>query len=125
MSLGHHIFSKGRWRKARFLQLPRKTITISVLPSNYRQFGRKCPDVLPTEIDSLTNSGAQADLWSLSEFLSTGFTTDDLIPVSIALVAANKSPISVDGAIVARMKCQSTDGWDQHCATMVYISKQA
>ena len=56
--------------------------------------------------------------------LRAGFTHDDLIPVSMNLVAANKSPITIAGAIVIHLQGKSQSK-EKMCATMVYVSKQA
>ena len=52
----------------------------------------------------MTDSGAQSCLWSLNGFLSAGFTKADLLPVYLELVAANKSPIKIAGAIIVRLQ---------------------
>ena len=49
----------------------------------------------------------------------------DLIPVTLGLSAANKSPIKVSGAIIANLHGTSADGNDISCATMVYVSPSA
>ena len=46
---------------------------------------------------------------------------EDLIPVSLGLNAANKSPIKIDGAILVRLKV-AVNKKEFTCATMVYIS---
>ena len=123
--LDHSVFSKGQWRRSRFMDHPKVQLELSVLPSDYHHFRRKCPSVSPTTIMALADSGAQSCLWSLQEFLAAGFTTKDLIPMSIDLVAANKSPISIEGGIIVRLHATASDGNEHTCATMVYISKQA
>ena len=40
----------------------------------------------------------------MNGFLSAGFTKADLLPVSIELLAANKSPINIAGAIIVRLQ---------------------
>lgn len=61
----------------------------------------------------------------MNEFESCGFTKDDLIPIDISLMAANKSSITVEGTARVRLEGIAPDGSKQSCATMVYISKQA
>ena len=100
-------------------------LELSVLPSDYHNFRHKCPSVSPTTIMALADSGAQSCLCSLQEFIAAGFTTKDLIPMSIDLGAANKSPISIEGGIIVRLHVTASDGNEHTCATMVYISKQA
>ena len=50
----------------------------------------------PKTTTAMADSGPQSCLWLMNDFLAAGFSQDDLIPVSIDLVAANKSPITVD-----------------------------
>eukprot|EP00111_Clytia_hemisphaerica_P020937 TCONS_00061733-protein len=123
--LPHNIFSKGQWRKSRFKEHPRVELLLSVLSSDYKQFGKRCPSIAPSKIMALADTGAQSCLWSMDEFESLGFTKDDLIPVSINLMAANKSPIKVEGAARVRLEGTAYDGSKRLCATMVYISRQA
>ena len=51
--LAHHIFTKGEWKKARFLNHPKIELTISVNASDYRDFGRRCPMIKSTTISAL------------------------------------------------------------------------
>ena len=48
-----------------------------------------------------------------------------MIPVNVNLMAANKSPITVEGAACVRLEGVASDGSEQSCSTMVYISRQA
>ena len=52
----------------------------------------------------MEDTRAQSCLWSMTGFLAAGFTPSDLIPVSLDLVAANKSPIKIAGAIILRLQ---------------------
>ena len=84
-----------------------------------------CPNVNPVTISAMADTGAQSCLWSMDAFLAAGFLLSDLIPVKIDLVAANKSPIRIEGAIVVRLSADGADVITRSCATMVYISRQA
>ena len=121
----HSIFTKGQWRKSKFKDHPRVELLLSVLSSDYKQFSKRCPNVAPTRITALADTGAQSCLWSLKEFESLGFLKNDLIPVNVNLMAANKSPITVEGAACVRLEGVASDGSKQSCSTMVYISRQA
>ena len=102
----HHIFTKGQWRRA-----------------DYQAFRRSCPTVAQTVITAMADTGAQSCLWSMTGLLAAGFTPSDLISVSIDLVAANKSPIKIAGAIILRLQGYSPDSEPFSCATMVYVSE--
>ena len=121
----HHVFSKGQWRRARFLNHPEIKLSVSATKNDYLAFGRKCPDVAPTIISAMADSGAQSCLWSLNDFYAAGFSKKHLIPVNMDLVAANKSPIKIDGAVLLRLNGLSSNGMQLSCACMTYISQQA
>ena len=126
VKLTHHIFKTGEWRKAQFLHHPKIDLTISVSASDYRDFGRDCSCIKPSKVSVMTDSGAQSCLWSMNGFLSAGFTKADLLPVSIELLAANKSPINIAGAIIVRLQgYHKARGKKFSCASMVYVSEDA
>ena len=121
VKLTHHIFKTGEWRKAQFLNHPKIYLTISVSASDYRDFGRDCPCIKPSKVSVMTDSGAQSCLWSMNGFLSAGFTKADLLPVSIELLAANKSPINIAGAIIVRLQGYHTTGIPQGALQEVFL----
>ena len=94
----HHIFTKHGWRRAKFLSHPEIHLSVSAIKGDYRQFGAKCSDVPTSSINAKADSGAQSCLWSLHDFYAAGFSQEHLLPVNMNLVAANKSPIKIDGA---------------------------
>ena len=61
----------------------------------------------------------------MKDCLEAGFRKEDLVPVSLALSAANKSPIKIAGAVIARLKATLPDGRETSCATMIYVSPSA
>ena len=98
---------------------------MSVNHSDYQAFGRRCPTTAPTTITAMADTGAQSCLWSRDGFLAAGFSKEDLLPVHVDLVAANKSPITIDGAIIVRLQEIPLSDDKNSCATMVYVSKSA
>ena len=111
--LPHHIFNKGEWRRARITDHPQVPLK-RALDSHPNGF---------VNINGITDTGSQSDLWSLDEFLSAGFSMDDLSPVSLSLNAANKSPITIHGAFFARFEGCSHNGDRVSCRSMVYVSR--
>ena len=85
----------------------------------------KCPRFTRLCQKALTDSGAQSNLWSYEECIAAGFQHQDLIPVSLDLEAANKSPIKIEGALFIRLSGKSPSGKKISCAAMVYVSCQA
>ena len=126
VNLFHHIFTAGQWKTARFQDHPRVNLTVSTNEADYLAFGRKNTPIKPLILSAMVDSGAQSCLWSLKDFLSAGFAESDLLQVSVDLVAANRSPISVAGAIILRLQgCAKDSDKEYTCASMVYVSKDA
>jgi hypothetical protein len=73
-------------------------------------------------ISAIADTGAQSDLWSLEVFLACGFSRDDLRPVNLSLSAANRSPISIEGAFFARFSTAPSDSGVTSCGSIVYVS---
>ena len=121
--LAHHIFTKGAWRRARLRDHPRVPITISLSDSsplgkaNHAGKQRAMADV-----SAIADTGAQSDLWSLSDYLACGFSKADLHPIHMSLAAANRSPITIEGAFFATLSTPSDSGISTTCHSMVYVS---
>lgn len=113
ITLNHHIFSKGEWRKARLRDHPSTQLSIT---------NDLCPSIT-TNVHALADSGAQSDVWSREEFLRAGFTTDQLHPVKLSLNAANKSCIHIDGAFFGTISGSTKDGATLSTKSMIYVSK--
>ena len=122
-NLGHHIFTKGEWRRAQLADHPRVLFSISVdQPAGTREHHRDRDKQNPTEVSAIADTGAQSDLWSLEAFPASGFSRADLHPVNLSLAAANRSPIAIDGAFLARLTTNSRSGKVSSCRSMVYVS---
>ena len=61
----------------------------------------------------------------MTDFLLAGFSKDDMLSMSLDLVAANKSHILIADVIILQLQGKSTQGMTNSCATMVCISKDA
>ncbi len=121
-TLNHHVFTKGAWRRARLRDHPKVTISISMDTLPERNSLKKNL-AITANVQAVADSGAQSDLWSLADYLSHGFTQDALTPVSLDLSAANRSPISIEGAFFAHIETQDQQGKVAKCRSMVYVSK--
>ena len=121
--LDHHIFSKGEWKRARLRDHPRLPITISLSrPGGTDSSNFTTSSDIHAEVSAIADTGAQSDLWSLSDFIACGFSREQLHPISLSLSAANRSPISIEGAFFARLATQSSSGNITACHSMVYVS---
>eukprot|EP00794_Sanderia_malayensis_P000859 gene859-151_t len=115
----HHIFTKGGWRRARPRDHPRLPITISLdQPTTIADKHHR----IQVTTTAIADTGAQSDLWSLDEYLSCGFLRDDLTPVKLSLAAANRSPISLEGAFFAKLSVTLRNGQTTSSRSMVYVS---
>ena len=102
---------------------PRVPITISIDTSaqaRYRTPNRT--SITHAEVSAIADTGAQSDLWSMTDFLACGFSRDDLLPVRVGLSAANRSPISIKGAFFAKLTTKLHNGEVTSCRSMVYVS---
>ena len=61
-------------------------------------------------------------LWGLLNFYRAGFKDSDLIPVKRTMVAANKEPINISGAILLRVSGKDNLGDTYTAAVMAYVS---
>ena len=121
VTLDHHVFSKGEWRRARLREHPTVPITVS-LDSKSRSSRPAHASSTQAEVLAIADTGAQSDLWSLSEFLACGFSQEDLVPVRLGLSAANRSPIAIIGAFFAQLSTNNRVGGTTSCRSMVYVS---
>lgn len=109
----HRIFTKGEWRRAQVTAHPTINLLLALnkRPSEF------------VSLEAIADTGAQSNLWSLDQFLSSGFKMSDLSPASLSLNAANKSPIRIDGVFHAHIKGASATRNTPACQSMVYVSR--
>lgn len=120
--LDHHIFTAGEWKKAKLRDHPRVPITITVAaPPEQDHLG----PIRQAQTLAIADTGAQSDLWSLSEFLASGFSTKILSPVKLNLTAANSSGITIEGAFFANIQTNFGKKNAKSCQSMIYVSKVA
>ena len=122
--INHHIFDPMRktWRS----QDPQPQPTIRVKVFTRREdslfFGKQCPSVPVSFLDAITDTGAQSCLMGSKLFYRCGFKKRDLIPVKNKMVAANREPITILGAICLRISGSSETNCKTEAAALVYIS---
>ena len=122
--LDHHIFmSQDGWRKAESMDHPTLRLRLTTDKRDYQIFGGQCPDVSPSWVTAVTDTGAQSCLWSLQDFYRCGFKDSDLIPVRRSMVAANSEEIVIVGAVFLRLSgTDETTGTTYTAAVMAYVS---
>ena len=117
----HHIFTKGAWRRARLRDHPKVAVSIS-MDTTPRQHGPIPNPTVTADVSAVADSGAQSDLWSLTDYLAHGFPRDALAPVTLGLSAANRSPISIEGGFFARIVTRNRQDKVATCRSMIYVS---
>ena len=80
---------------------------IDILCINSSPYRSALASYAHAEVSAIADSGAQSDLWSLADFLACVFSRDDLVPVSLGLSAANRSPILIEGAFYVSSSVQA------------------
>ena len=121
-TLDHHIYTSRGWSKVSSLNHPKLRVRITTDKDDYAKMGFRQPIISPKYLDVVTDSGAQSCLWSRKEFLSSGFSVKDLIPVRHTMRAANCVSIAIDGAVLLRLSGTSSEGESFEAAVMVYVS---
>ena len=73
-------------------------------------------------IKAVADSGAMSNLWSMKQYLSSGFKAADLQKVRTNIVAANKNRINIVGAFEAVITGQTPTGSNLLSRSLVYVS---
>ena len=73
-------------------------------------------------VSALTGTGAQSNLWGWKDFQDAGFGKNALIPVSITICAANKTPVNILGAFKATISGISPKNKVISCNGIIYVS---
>ena len=119
-TVDHHVFTEGEWKKARPRSYPRIPVAISMASSHRSEFS---VPVMQAYTVAIADTGAQSDLWALSDFLANGFSTEILSPVRLDLTSANSTEISIEGAFFAKIETNFEDKMVTSCYSMIYVSK--
>ena len=74
-------------------------------------------------VAGIADTGAQSNIWGLSDFLRAGLDKNDLQPTSMRITAANKQPLPIAGGLRCRVEGESDGGDKVSCMAMIYISE--
>ena len=125
ITLDHHIFDGTQgWVAAESKKQPTVELTISINGNDYQQMSLPTPTpaITPSQVQTITDTGAQSSLMGLPIFLQLGLGLKSLIPVTRKMHAANNEGINVLGAILVRLSGADANGDIIECGEMVYIS---
>ena len=121
--LDHHLFDTKRgWRRAESMSHPTLRLRVEADKRDYEQMGAPFPNIMPSYVNAVTDTGAQSCLWGLKDFYRCGFKDSDLIPVKRTIVAANREEINILGAILLRLKGTDSKGNVHTAVVMVYVT---
>ena len=71
----------------------------------------------------IADTGAQSNIWGLSEFLSAGFSKDDLQHSHMTITAANNEPLPIVGRFLAYIEGDGDNGFTASCKAIIYVSE--
>ena len=121
VALDHHIFDgTGKWKTAESKKQPSLELSLSVNADDYKQVGVFSPDVIPSQVTVITDTGAQSSLMGLNILLNCGFKESHLIPVRKKMYIDEN--IDILGAILLRLSGFDNLGNRIEAAEMVYVS---
>ena len=123
--LDHHIFTRDGWVRANTLKHPTLRLRMVTVQEDYIKFGFPFPKIAPKYIDVVADSGAQSCLCSRKQYLNSGFSMKDLIPVTHNMKAANSAQIYIEGAFLIRLSGKATNNKICEATVMVYVSVHA
>ena len=96
----NHIFTNMvGWIKREAWKQPMLKLKASPCSSMYARLSVQVPDVKKTDVEGIADTGAQICLWGLASFYKAGFKKVHLIKVKQRIVAANRQPVDIAGAI--------------------------
>ena len=74
---------------------PTLKLVLTTDASDYERIGVGCPQITPSTVSNVTDTGAQSALWGLQSFYKCGFKDSDLLPVKRTMRAANMEEIHI------------------------------
>ena len=121
--LDHHLFDTKRgWQRAESMSHPTLRLKVEADERDYKQMEVPFPRIMPSHVNTVTDTGAQSCLWGLKDFYRCGFRDSDLIQVKRTIVAANREEINIVGAILLRLTGTDSRGKAHTAAVMVYVT---
>ena len=106
--IDHHIFDNDAgWQRRRAWKQPTLRMKARPCAEMYSQLNKETPDIEKVVVDGVADTGAQTCLWSMSEFYKAGYKKKDLIQVKQRIVAANRQPIEIKGAVFLTVEADS------------------
>ena len=124
-TLDHHIFNKAtrNWIRRQSKPQPYVRLKISIGQDDYDHFG--FPLRIPPAqsfVNAIADTGCQSCLAGVKVVKKLGLTTEDLIPVSLKMHAADNHDINILGAIILRLSGKDSKGEERYTRQIVYVT---
>lgn len=124
-TLDHHIFNQTtkEWLRKQSKPQPYIRLRMSINREDYDHFGFSCR--APQGhcfISAMADTGCQSCLAGFKVVKKLGLSTEDLIPVSLKMRAADNHDINILGATILRLSGRSSTGEERSTRQIVYIT---
>ena len=110
------------WLKRKADMQPTLKVNVSTVSQDYNNLNLPCPQIKSAETSSVTDSHARSCLWGLNDFYWCGYKKSNLLPVKQSLLATNKHPKNIEGAIFIRLSGKDKNGNIGEVPVMAYVS---
>ena len=100
---------------------PTLRLRLTTEAADYERGGAAHPQIMPSFVTAVADTGTQSCLWNLTDFYRCGFKDSDL-PVKRTMPAANREEIKICGAIFVRLFGVDSLGETHIAPIMAYVS---
>ena len=125
ISIDHHIYSdlSKTWEKRKSKAQPFSKITCTINPSEYAPFDIKLNSPsCSAELLVMADTGCQSCLAGIYSLIRLGISTENRIPVTMAMHAANNDNIPILGAAILSFSGKARSGKTLSTRQLVYIT---
>jgi len=123
--LEHHVFNQltDTWTKTASSPQPFVNLNVTASAEDYRAFGYSLQgSLLTASIPAMADTGCQSCLAGVNVLHRLGLRTDDLIPVTMRMHAANKRGIKILGATFLRLSGKDASGKVYETRQLTYVT---
>lgn len=125
LPLAHHLYDdmSDRWTKRMSSPQPYVNLTFTIEREDYHALGFDLKKhTRKVSMPAMADTGCQSCLIGIEVAQQMGLSTEDLVPVSMTMRAANKTGIRILGAVVVRIAGDSNDGRQLMTRQIAYVT---
>jgi len=125
MSLDHHLYNhlSDTWIQKSSKPQPFVNLTIGTSQGDYERLGYNLnTKTRPGRIACMADTGCQSCLAGMKAISRLGLKTQDLIPVTLKMHAANNKGIKIIGAAILRISGEDKDGNTLETRQITYVT---